>query len=63
METRRVDRFPHVAVAVAARIGELGRQPRARRRFFDRYSNRIVVGTEAVPGASDTRQQTVGDPL
>ena len=32
--------------ASEARIGELGRQPRASRRFFDRYQDRILFGTD-----------------
>ena len=60
---RMLDRFPHVSVDLAARIGELGRQPRTCRRFFDRYQDRIVFGTDAVPRAPDTPQQIFGDPL
>ena len=60
---RMLDRFPHVSVDLAARIGELGRQPRTCRRFFDRYQDRIVFGTDAVPRAHDTPQQIFGDPL
>ena len=36
-------------VELGARIGELGRQPRAARKFFDRYQDRILFGTDAVP--------------
>src|SRR5262247_4218242 len=32
-----LDRFPNMTVDIAARIGELGRQPRRSRQFFDRY--------------------------
>ena len=60
---RMLDRFPNVAVDVAARIGELGRQPRASRRFFDRYQDRIVFGTDAVPDGHETPQQVFGDAL
>jgi predicted TIM-barrel fold metal-dependent hydrolase len=41
-----LDRFPNLYVDIAARIGELGRQPRASQRFFDRYQDRIVFGTD-----------------
>jgi predicted TIM-barrel fold metal-dependent hydrolase len=44
-----LDRFPNVLVELGARIGELGRQPRTARRFFERYQDRILFGTDAVP--------------
>jgi len=44
-----LDRFPNLTVELGARIGELGRQPRTARRFFDRYQDRILFGTDAVP--------------
>ena len=57
-----MDQHPNMHVDIAARIGELGRQPRAARRFFDRYQDRIVFGTDASGGA-ETPQQTFGDAL
>jgi len=53
---------PNMNVDIAARIGELGRQPRMARRFFDRFQDRIVFGTDASAGSS-TPQQTFGDAL
>jgi predicted TIM-barrel fold metal-dependent hydrolase len=44
-----LDRFPNFTVELGARIGELGRQPRASRRFFEKYQDRIFFGTDAVP--------------
>jgi predicted TIM-barrel fold metal-dependent hydrolase len=44
-----LDRFPNMLVEIGARIGELGRQPRSARRFFERYQDRILFGTDAVP--------------
>jgi len=44
-----LDRFPNTVVDIAARIGELGRQPRTARKFFDKYQDRILFGTDAVP--------------
>jgi predicted TIM-barrel fold metal-dependent hydrolase len=41
-----LDRFPNMHVGIAARIAELGRQPYSSRRFFDRYQDRIVFGTD-----------------
>ena len=58
-----LDRFPNLYVETGARIGELGRQPRASRRFFDKYQDRVLFGTDAVPGGKDTPQQVFGDAL
>jgi predicted TIM-barrel fold metal-dependent hydrolase len=44
-----MDRFPNMTVEPAARIGELGRQPRMSRNFFDKYQDRIIFGTDASP--------------
>jgi len=61
--SRSLDRFPNVHVELGARIGELGRQPRASRRFFDKYQDRILFGTDAVPHGVETPQQVFGDEL
>jgi len=42
-----LDRYPNVQVEIAARLGELGRQPRTSRKFFERYQDRIMFGTDA----------------
>jgi predicted TIM-barrel fold metal-dependent hydrolase len=57
-----LDAHPNMYVDIAARIGELGRQPRASRRFFDKYQDRIVFGTDA-SGGTATPQQTFGDAM
>jgi predicted TIM-barrel fold metal-dependent hydrolase len=57
-----MDSHPNMNVDIAARIGELGRQPRMSRKFFDKYQDRIVFGTDASAGTS-TPQQTFGDAL
>jgi predicted TIM-barrel fold metal-dependent hydrolase len=44
-----MDRFPNMTVELGARIGELGRQPRASRKFFEKHQDRIFFGTDAVP--------------
>ena len=44
-----LDRFPNTTIEIGARIGELGRQPRTSRKFFERYQDRILFGTDAVP--------------
>jgi predicted TIM-barrel fold metal-dependent hydrolase len=59
----RLDRYPNMHVDLAARIGELGRQPRAARRFFDRHQDRILFGTDAVPHGVETPQQIFRDEL
>ena len=58
-----LERFPNMHVEIGARIGELGRQPRTARKFFDRFQDRILFGTDAVPNGEDTPQQIFGDKL
>ncbi len=58
-----MDRHPNMLVEIGARIGELGRQPRASRKFFDRYQDRILFGTDAIPKAGNYPQQVFGDAL
>lgn len=58
-----LDRFPNMHVEIGARVGELGRQPRSARRFFDRYQDRILFGTDAVPHGKQTPQQIFGPEL
>jgi predicted TIM-barrel fold metal-dependent hydrolase len=57
-----MESHPNMSVDIAARIGELGRQPRMSRKFFDRFQDRILFGTDASAGTS-TPQQTFGDAL
>jgi len=57
-----MDSHPNMHVDIAARIGELGRQPRMARKFFDKYQDRIVFGTDA-SSDPNTPQQTFGDAL
>jgi predicted TIM-barrel fold metal-dependent hydrolase len=58
-----LDSHPNMHVEVAARIGELGRQPRAAYRFIEKYQDRIMFGTDAIPGGNDTPQQVFKDQL
>lgn len=58
-----LDRFPNMHVEIGARIGELGRQPRTAGKFFDKYQDRILFGTDAVPNGVETPQQIFGDKL
>ena len=59
----RLSRYPNLHIDIAARVGELGRQPRASKRFFDKYQDRIVFGTDAVPHGDQFPQQLFGDLL
>jgi predicted TIM-barrel fold metal-dependent hydrolase len=58
-----LDRFPNMTVDIAARIGELGRQPRTSRHFFDKYQDRILFGTDATPHGDEYPQQVFNDKL
>jgi predicted TIM-barrel fold metal-dependent hydrolase len=61
--SENLDRFPNMTVDIAARIGELGRQPRTARRFFDKYQDRILFGTDATPHGDEFPQQVFNDKL
>ena len=61
--TECLDRYPNMHVEIGARIGELGRQPRTARSFFEKYQDRILFGTDAVPRGVETPQQIFGDQL
>lgn len=61
--SERLDKFRNMYVEIGARIGEIGRQPRTARRFFDKHQDRIMFGTDAVPNGVETPQQVFGDAL
>ena len=58
-----LDRFDNMHVDIAARIGELGRQPRTTRAFFEKYQDRILFGTDATPHGDEYPQQVFNDKL
>jgi len=58
-----LDRFPNMHIDIAARIGELGRQPRATRKFFDKYQDRTLFATDATPHGDEYPQQVFNDKL
>ena len=58
-----LDKFRNVNVEIGARIGELGRQPRTAARFFDKYQDRVLFGTDAIPLGTETPQQVFGADL
>jgi predicted TIM-barrel fold metal-dependent hydrolase len=61
--SENLDRYPNMHVDIAARIGELGRQPRTSRKFFEKYQDRILFGTDATPHGDDYPQQVFNDKL
>lgn len=61
--SENLDRFPNMTVDTAARVGELGRQPRTSRRFFEKYQDRILFGTDATPHGDEFPQQVFNDQL
>ena len=44
-----LDKYPNMYVDIDARISELGRQPYTARRFFLKYQDRILFGTDTTP--------------
>jgi predicted TIM-barrel fold metal-dependent hydrolase len=52
--SRWLDTHPNVYTDLSGREAELGRQPYAARRFLERYSHRVLFGTDRYPG---TREQ------
>ncbi|MDQ8185597.1 amidohydrolase family protein [Pelagicoccus sp. SDUM812002] len=42
-----LDEIPNMHVGIAAVIAELGRQPRAANRFFEKYQDRVLFGKDA----------------
>ena len=48
-----LDEFPNLNVEIASRINELGRQPYTARKFFLKYADRIMFGTD---GPRETRR-------
>ena len=61
--SENLDRYPNMFVDLAARIGELGRQPRTALKFFDKYQDRILFGTDATPHGDEYPQQVFNDKL
>jgi len=58
-----LDRFPNMSVDIAARVGELGRQPVTARKFFEKYQDRILFATDATPHGDEYPQQVFNDAL
>lgn len=47
-----LDKYPNFYIDIDARINELGRQPYTARRFFLKYQDRIMFGTDIEPRVS-----------
>jgi predicted TIM-barrel fold metal-dependent hydrolase len=47
-----LDKHPNLHVDIGARCAELGRQPYTAREFFLKYSDRILFGTDLIPGVN-----------
>jgi predicted TIM-barrel fold metal-dependent hydrolase len=45
----KLDKYPNMFIDIDARISELGRQPYSTRRFFLKYQDRIMFGTDTPP--------------
>lgn len=45
----QLDKYPNMYVDFDARISELGRQPYSARKFFIKYQDRILFGTDTTP--------------
>src|SRR5262245_51128004 len=45
----KLDQYPNMYVDIDARISELGRQPYTTRKFFLKYQDRILFGTDTRP--------------
>jgi predicted TIM-barrel fold metal-dependent hydrolase len=58
-----LDQFPNMSVDIAARVGELGRQPVTARKFFNKYQDRILFATDATPHGDEYPQQVFNDQL
>jgi predicted TIM-barrel fold metal-dependent hydrolase len=52
---RWLDTYPNMYVDIDARISELGRQPYTARRFFLKYQDRIMFGTDTSPNRAAYR--------
>ncbi len=51
---RMLDTYPNLNVDIAARLAELGRQPRAAAALFRRHPRRILFGTDQFPPSRGT---------
>ncbi|UCF38703.1 MAG: amidohydrolase [Acidobacteriota bacterium] len=50
-----LEQYPNFYVDIDARISELGRQPYSARKFFIKYQDRVLFGTDTAPNAEAYR--------
>lgn len=50
-----LDKYPNLYVEISAQVPELGREPYTSRRFFIKYQDRILFGTDGNPREMDYR--------
>ncbi len=50
---QRLERYPNMYIDIAARIAELGRVPYSARKFFIKYKERILFGSDCTPLSTD----------
>ena len=61
--TRMLDTYPNFNIDIAARLSQLGRQPRATRELILRHPDRVLFGCDEIPhtGAGYPRHPVPGD--
>lgn len=47
--SRMLDDYPNVSIDTAGRVADLGRQPRAAARLFERHADRVLFGSDDFP--------------
>lgn len=55
MATEMLEKYPNVSVDMSARVAELGRQPFSARKFFLKFQDRILFGTDLLPSIETYR--------
>jgi predicted TIM-barrel fold metal-dependent hydrolase len=51
---RMLDTYPNFHIDIAARIAQLGRQPRAARELFVRHADRVLFGCDEIPHTGES---------
>lgn len=52
-----LDEYPNLVVGISSRIAELGRQPYTSRKFFEKYADRILFGSDGPRPAARLQPQ------